>query len=129
VQGAEIVQSPRTRVKRGTQSSRLARLAQAPITTDGVLLQRIKETAAAAIDELADICQNAEHEGDRTNAGRVLIGAYCQIREAAAELEPKLSTREARVAYMRAAFKDPDDELLEAMRGEREAILQTLESE
>jgi len=125
MQSAEIVQSPRPRA-RGNAVDRLAKIAQGLPAKDAEILERIK---AAAFDAVEELHQNVLHGEPReqAEAGRVLIGAYCQIREAAAELEPKLSTREARVAYMRAALRDPDDELQEAMTAERGAILAMLE--
>jgi len=119
-EGQEITQTPRGR-------TRVQKLAGSPVTLDADVYSRLKDGAFEAVEDLREQLQIGEPR-EKVDAARVLLGAYVQLRKDAPEsVNPSLATREARVAHMRAAMRDPDDELLEAMRAEADAIRKVLD--
>lgn len=114
-EGQEITRTPPAR-------GRARGLARLPVATDADVFSQLKDGAFEAIADLREQLELGEPR-EKVDAARVLLGAYVQLRKDSPEsVNPSLATREARVAHMRAALRDPDDELLEAMRAEADAI-------
>lgn len=121
-EGQEITRTPRAR----TRATVVDRLARSPAVLDAEVFSELKTGALEGVQAMRELLTTGEPR-EQADAARVLVGAYVQLRKDSPEsVNPSLATREARVAHMRAAFRDPDDELLEAMRAEADAIRKVL---